>query len=106
MTVTAQTAGGIDLRWATLYDELANSPIAAGGTATQYTCVDNGQFNGHTAAIKFVVTGTGFTYSGSSPNIQLTGGTITGIQEQDTSNNVLATFAGLSISATALQTAP
>ena len=38
------------------------------------------------------MTGTGFTYSGSSPNIQLTGGTITGIEEQDSSGNVLATF--------------
>ena len=84
VTVTVQTAGGIDLRWATLYNEMANSPIGAGGTATQYICVDNGQFNGQSAPIKFVVTGTGFTYSGSFPNIQLTGGTITGIQDRRT----------------------
>jgi Ca2+-binding RTX toxin-like protein len=104
-TVTVETAGGIDLRWATLYNEMANSPIGAGGTATQYTCVDSGQFNGQSAPIKFVVSGSGesgsaFTYSGSFPNIQLTGGIISSVQEEDTSNNVLATIAGLSIMAT------
>ena len=46
-----------------------------------------------------MVTGTGFTYSGSSPNIQLTAGTITGIKIEDTSNNVLATYASLSMTA-------
>ncbi len=103
-TIAVETANGIDLRWATLYNEMANSPIGTGGTATQYTCVDSGQFNGQSASIKFVVTGTGFTYSGSYPNIQLTGGTITGVQVED-SSNVLATFTGLSISATAFQAA-
>ena len=52
-----------------------------------------------------MITGTGFTYSGSFPNIQLTGGTITGVQETDSSNNVLATFTGFSISATAFNAA-
>ena len=67
ISVTVQTAAGIDLRWATLYDEMANSPIGAGGSTTQYICADSGQFNGHTAAIKFLVTGTGFTYGGGFP---------------------------------------
>ncbi len=94
---TVQAAGGVDLRWALLYSELANSPITA-GTATQYTA----GFSGH---VQLVVSGTGFTYSGTSSNFQLTGGTITGIQVEDASNNVLATFTGLSISATAFQAA-
>ena len=105
VTVTVQAANGIDLRWATLYNEFANSPIGAGGTSTEYTCVDSGQFNGQSAPIKFVVTGTGFTYSGTFPNIQLTGGTITGVQEEDSSNDVLATFTGFSTSATAFEAA-
>ena len=104
-SVVVSTASGLDTRWATLYDEFANSPIVAGGTATQYTAADTGAFNGHTAALKFVVTGSGFTYSGSAPNIQLTGGIINSVQEEDTSNNVLATFSGLVIPATTFQAA-
>ena len=105
VTATVQTASGINLGWGTLYDELANSPIAAGGTATQFTLADTGAFNGDNARIKFVIAGAGFTYSGSFPAIQLTAGTITGLQEEDTSNNVLATFTGFSISATAFNAA-
>ena len=52
-------------------------------------------------AVKFVFTGTGFTYSGG----RLTGGTITDIQELDTSNNSLVTFSGFSISAVTFQSA-
>ncbi len=104
-TATLTVAAAADLRWATLFDELANSPIASVGTSTQFTCVDTGSFNGHVAAIKFVVTETGLTFSGSFPSIQLTGGTITGIQVVGSSNNALATFTGLLISATAFQSA-
>src|SRR6202035_1308631 len=60
-SIAVSTASGVDTRWATIYGELANSPIAAGGTAIQYTATDTGAFNGHSAAIKFVVTGSGFT---------------------------------------------
>jgi RTX calcium-binding nonapeptide repeat (4 copies) len=103
--VTVQTSSGVDLRWATLYDELANSTIATGATATQYTAVDGGNFNGHTASLKFVVSGTGFTYSGTGAAAQVAGGTITQIQVEDLSSNVLATFAGLSISGAPFQSA-
>jgi Ca2+-binding RTX toxin-like protein len=104
-TVTVSTASGVDTSWATIYNELANSPIAAGGSATQYIATDTGVFNGQGAAIKFVVTGSGFTYSGSSPNIQLTGGIINSLQVEDTSSNVLATFSGLVILAATFQAA-
>ena len=105
VSVAVVAPTGIDLTWATLYDEMANSPIESGGTATQYTCVDTGAFNNHTASIQFVITGTDFTFSGGYPNIQLTGGIITSILEEDSSNNVLASLTGLSISATTFNTA-
>jgi Ca2+-binding RTX toxin-like protein len=105
VTVDISTNDGIDLRLATLYDQIANSPIDAGGSATQFTASDSGQFNGNTAPIKFVIGGSGFTYSGTFPNIELTGGTITDVTEQDGSGNTLATFTGFSIDAAAFAAA-
>ena len=106
VTLNVATASGIDLSFATLYDEMANSPIGAGGSSTQFTNVDTGAFNGHTAnGIQFVVSGVGFTYSGSFPNIQLTGGTINSVVEKDASNITLATFSGFHIDAVAFNSA-
>ena len=106
-TVTVSTNSGIDLRFnPTLYNQFANSPINAGGSTTQFIATHTGTYNGGPdLPIKFVVAGTGLTYSGAYPNIQLTGGTITSFTQQDDSSNVLATYTGYSISATAFQAA-
>src|SRR5262245_63615986 len=97
VTVTVSTTAGIDLSTPTLYDEFANSPIGAGGTSTDYLSVDTGAFNGHHPLIQFAVHGSCFTYSGSFPNIQLTGSTITSVTVQDQTSNNLATITGSSI---------
>ena len=93
VNLSVLTANGIDLSWSTLYNQMANSEVLAGGTATEFTVVDTGHFNGQTANLKFVVNGTGFTYSGTD----VTGGTITGITVTDGSDVTLATFSGFDI---------
>ena len=61
--------------------------------------MDTGAFNGEDADIQFVVQGSGFTYSGSFPNIELTGGTIESFSLQTEAGVELASFAGFSIDA-------
>ena len=62
--VNIATNNGLDLRWATLYNLFANSPIQGSGTTTQFTAIDIGAFNSQDADVKFIVEGTGFTYTG------------------------------------------
>jgi Ca2+-binding RTX toxin-like protein len=101
ITVSIQTNNGLDIRFNTLYAEFANLTIQAGATSTQLTAVDDGNFDGNALPIKFVVSGTGFTYSGHN----LSGGTINSFAELDSSDNTLATFSGFSISASQFQSA-
>ncbi len=84
---------------------MANSPIEAGGSATEFIADDTGAFNGQTSGTKFVISGTGLTYSGSFPNIHLTSGTITAIEMRDAPDNVLATFTGFNIPAATFNSA-
>ena len=105
VTVVVSTGNGIDIRLGTLYDAWANSPIQAGGSTTSFTSVDTGSYNGNDLPLKFTVSGSGLTYSGAFPNIQLTGGTINSFTELDDANNTLATFTGFSISAATFQSA-
>ena len=97
VTVTVAANGGLDLRWATLYNLFANATIQDGGTSTQFTAVVTGQFDGNDADVRFIVEGTGFTFSGSFPAIELTGGTIDNVTMQTEAGVTLATFAGFGI---------
>jgi hypothetical protein len=99
VTVNISTSSGLDLRWSTLYNLFANSPIQVGGSGAEFTTIDSGTFNGQDADVKFIFQGSGFTYSGAFPDVQLTGGTITGITMQTEAGVTLATFSGFSISA-------
>ncbi|PWT85096.1 MAG: hypothetical protein C5B56_14550 [Proteobacteria bacterium] len=104
VTVNVQTTGGYTLFFSSLYEQLADSPIQP-QDSTQFLAVDNGAFDGITTDVQFVVTGSGFAYGGAFPNVQLTAGTITGIQVLDQSSNPLADFTGLSISAASFSSA-
>jgi len=104
VTVNIQAAGGYSHYWNNFYTQLANSPIAD-GSDTAFLAIDNGDFNGEAFGTRFIFSGTGFTYSGSFPDIHLTSGTITGIEIRDAADNVLATFTGFDISASAFNSA-
>ena len=97
VTITVAANGGLDLRWATLYNLFANATIQDGGTGTEFTAVVTGAFDGNDANVRFVIQGTGFTFSGSFPAIELTGGTIADITMQTEAGVTLATFFGFAI---------
>src|SRR5262245_48419418 len=102
VAVTVATNVGLDLRWATLYNLLANATIQDSSTSTEFTAVVTGQFDGNDADVRFVVAGNGFTFSGTFPAIDLTGGTVEGISIQTEAGITLATFAGFAIDAATL----
>ena len=105
VTVTVASNGGLDLRWATVYNLFANATIQDGGTSTEFTAVVTGQFDGNDADVRFIVEGTGFTFSGSFPTIELTGGTIDNITIQTEAGVTLATFVGFGIDGAAFAAA-
>jgi VCBS repeat-containing protein len=96
VTTTSTSSLGLNLSWTTLYDAFANSSLQPGGTSTQFTIVENN--TAPSPNYQFVVIGTGFTYSGN----QLTGGTITGLEFLDPTNDLLTTFSGFDIGAVSL----
>ena len=103
VVVTVATNGGLDLRWATLYNLLANATIQDGATSTE---LPSSRANSHNDAnVRFVVAGNGFTFSGTFPAIEPTGGTVEGITIQTEAGITLATFAGFAIDAATLAAA-
>ena len=105
VTVTVAANGGLDLRWATLYNLFANATIQAAGTDAQFTALVTGQFDGNDADVRFIFEGTGFTFSGSFPAIELIGGTIDNITMQTEAGVTLDTFVGFGIDGAAFAAA-
>src|SRR5262245_11206898 len=106
VTLSISTNSGVDLSRATLYDEFANRPIDPMPSSTFYTTTDTGVFNGNLhGGMRFFAFGSGLTYNGSYPNIQLTGGTITEVQVRDSGGNLLVDYSGFTISAVAFASA-
>ena len=95
VTITVAANGGLDLLG------LARQPIwnyySGGGRDGVYGRRQIGAFDGNDADVRFVIQGTGFTFSGSFPAIELTGGTIADITMQTEAGVTLATFFGFAI---------
>jgi len=105
VTATISAPGGLDTTWPVLYNQMVNCSGAGVFTSTYEIIRDVGFFNGQSAPLVFVISGTGFTYTGNYPNLFLVGGTVTGIQERDLSGNVLATITGFDFSVSAMNEA-
>jgi VCBS repeat-containing protein len=99
VTTTSSDPLGIDLSWTTLYDALANSALQPGATGTQFTLVEDSE--APSLNFRLVLTGTGLTYSGN----ELTGGTISGLEILDQTNDLLASYSNFNIAAAALSSA-
>jgi trimeric autotransporter adhesin len=87
-TFTVNTAAGFDFLSIDLF-ELFDHPIESKGATAYKVSTDAANFT--------LVTGTGFTYAGTTPDV-LTAGTITGLT-QTVAGTKLFTFGGLSLSA-------
>lgn len=106
VSTNVQSGDGVSLSWPNLYDQWANSSVQAVGTANAFTLVSTGGFNGNVSSVKFVLSGTNFTFgTDSDGNIIPTGGNIYGVALLDSSDNPLATFDGFDISAAAFSDA-
>ena len=99
LTTSSKSPIGIDLSWATLYDALANSLPQSDGTSTQFTLVEGS--GAPSPNFRLVLIGTGLTYSGN----ELAGGTITGLELLDQTNDLLAAYSNFNINAAALSSA-
>ena len=92
ITINVVTPTGVDFTHQDVLAEMGSGTVQSGGTSSSFTVVDS------TDHLQFVVTGSGFTYNGTT----LTGGTITSFEEFSstaTPATALANFSGFSVSA-------